>query len=87
MECQCNHYKAIMDLNGLGIIIITTQESILLDLIDSIEDKDKQRQIIENVLVASKKKLKTKVEAVANPAYTMTETLSIITKVLSRMKK
>lgn len=46
-ECQCNNYKAIMDINGLSINKITMQEPILLDLIDSIEDKNQQRKIIE----------------------------------------
>lgn len=43
-----------MELNGLSINMITAQESILLDLIDSISNKDQQRKIIEQVLVASK---------------------------------
>lgn len=70
-----------MDLNRLSINMITTQESILLDLIDLIEDKNQQRKIIEKVLEANKqKKLKPKIEVVVNPAYNMIE-------VLSRMKK
>lgn len=56
-ECQCDHYKAIMDLNRLSINMITTQESILLDLIDFIEDKEQQRKIIEKVLAAVRKNL------------------------------
>lgn len=75
-KCQCDHYKAIMDLNRLSINMITTQESILLDLIDFIEDKEQQRKIIEKVLAASKKKFKLQVEAVDNPTYNMTEVLS-----------
>lgn len=43
-----------MELNGLSINMITAQESILLDLIDSISNKDQQRKRIEQVLVASK---------------------------------
>lgn len=41
-NCDCNHYKTIMNLNGLSINMITAQESILLDLIDSIKDKNQQ---------------------------------------------
>lgn len=63
-----------MNLIGLRINMITTHESILLDLIDSIQDKKQQRAIIEKVLAASKeKKLKPNLGAIVNPAYTMTE--------------
>lgn len=56
--------------------MITAQESILLDLIDSIEDTKQQRGLIEKVIAASKeKKLKLEVEAVVNPTYTMTKVL------------
>lgn len=34
-DCDCDHYKVIINLNGLSINMITVQESILLDLIDS----------------------------------------------------
>lgn len=43
-----------MNSNGLSINVIMTQELILLDLIDFVSDKDQQRKIIEQVLVASK---------------------------------
>lgn len=70
-----------MDVNGLSINMIEAQESILLDLIDSTDDKQQQRKIIEKVLEGSKqKKLKQKIEAIVNPAYSMTQ-------VLGRMKK
>lgn len=54
----------------------------LLALIDSIEDKKQQSAMIEKVLGSSKekKKLKQKVEALVNLAYSMT-------KVLSRMEQ
>lgn len=64
-NCECNHYQTIMNVNSLIINMITAQKSILLDLIDSIENKEQQRTIIEKVLVASKEmKLKQKTEAV-----------------------
>lgn len=80
-NCDCNHYKTIMNLNGLSINMITAQESILLDLIDSIKDKNQQRKLIEHVLASSReKKLEPKVVVVVSSAYTMIE-------VLGRLKK
>lgn len=63
-----------MNLNGLKINVIIAKESILLDLIDSIQDKEQQRAMIEKVLAASKekKKLKPKMDALVNLAYSMT---------------
>lgn len=59
--------------------MIITQEFILLDLIDSVKDKNQQRKLIEQVLAASReKKLEPKVAAVVNPA---------LTEVLGRLKK
>lgn len=79
-DSSVNDY-AIIDLNGLSINMITAQESILLDLIDSIEDKTQQRNLIEKVIAAkSEKKQKPQLEAVVKPAYTMT-------KVLERLKQ
>lgn len=67
-----------MNLNGSSINMITAEESIVLYIIDSIEDKKQQRDFIEKVIAASKKKkLKSKVEAVVNRAYTMTEVLGL----------
>lgn len=67
-----------MNLNGSSINMITAEESIVLYIIDSIEDKKQQRDFIEKVIAASKKKkLKSKVEAVVNHAYTMTEVLGL----------
>lgn len=43
---NCDHYKVTVDRNGLNINMITAQESTLLDLIDKINDKDRQRQKI-----------------------------------------
>lgn len=61
--------------------MITAQESLLLELIDSVEDKGQQRSLIEKVIASTKeKKLKPKMEAIVNPSYTMIE-------VLDRMKK
>lgn len=66
-----------MNLNGLKINVIIAKESILLDLIDSIQDKEQQRAMIEKVLAASKekKKLKPKMDALVNLAYSMTQVL------------
>lgn len=74
---DCNHYEAIMNLNGLKINVIIAKESILLDLIDSIQDKEQQRAMIEKVLAASKekKKLKPKMDVLVNLAYSMTGVL------------
>lgn len=67
-----------MNLNGSSINMITAEESIVLYIIDSIGDKKQQRDFIEKVIAASKKKkLKSKVEAVVNRAYTMTEVLGL----------
>lgn len=70
-----------MNLNGLSINMIIAQESILLDLIDSMEDEDQQRVMIEKVLAASReKKLKPKMEALVKLVYSMNE-------VINRMKR
>lgn len=45
-----------MDLNNLSINMITAQESILLDLIDSVKDKEQKRNLIEKVISASREK-------------------------------
>lgn len=77
LECQCDHCKAIMDLNGLSISKIRAHKLVLLDLITSITDKDQLKKIVEIVLEASKqKKLKPKMEVVVNPLYSMTKVLS-----------
>lgn len=61
---------------GLSINVITTQELILLDLINSISNKDQQRKMIEKVLEASKqRKPKREIEATLTPAYTITKAL------------
>lgn len=70
-----------MNLNGLSINMIIAQESILLDLIDSMEDEDQQRAMIEKVLAARReKKLKPKMEALVKLVYSMNE-------VINRMKR
>lgn len=80
-NCNCEDYTRIMDLNKLSVNMIIAQESLLLDIIDSIPDKEQKRNLIEKVIEANKeKKLKPKMEAIVNPSYTMTE-------VLDRMKK
>lgn len=46
--------------------MITAQESLLLDLIDNIEDKQQQRSVIEKLIESTHKKHKPQVEAVLN---------------------
>lgn len=65
-----------MDPNRLSINVITTQES-SLDLIDSISDKEQRRQLIEQLLEASKqKKPQLQIDVVVKPSYTMSEILN-----------
>lgn len=69
-----------MDLNGLHANMITAQESLILNIIDSIPNKGRQRELIEKVLEANKpKKLDPKLEAIVNPTCS-------INKVLNGMK-
>lgn len=61
--------------------MITAQEYILLDIIDSIEDKNQQRNLIEKVLAASKeKRLEPKKEALVYPSYSMTDVFDRVKK-------
>lgn len=67
-DCNYENYNTIMELNKLRVNMITEQESLLLDLIESIPDKDQQRTLIENVIASTRdKKLKQKMEAVVKP--------------------
>lgn len=77
-----------MDLNWLSINVITTQESITFDLIDSIFDKEQQRQLIEKLLEAIKqKKPKPQVDVLVKPSYTMSKEIKTRkTTVYSRFK-
>ena len=69
-NCDCDN--TTMDLNNLNINMITAQKSLLLDIIDGIEDKNKQRQLIEKVLLTSnEKKLELKKEALVNLSYSL----------------
>ncbi|KAK2991024.1 hypothetical protein RJ640_018019 [Escallonia rubra] len=52
---KTDYYKAILDMNGLSINVITSEESIILDLLDKIDDPEKKKQKSE---VKKKKKKK-----------------------------
>ncbi|KAK2973929.1 hypothetical protein RJ640_019444 [Escallonia rubra] len=43
---KTDYYKAILDINGLSINVITSEESIILDLLDKIDDPEKKKQVI-----------------------------------------
>ncbi|KAK2993200.1 hypothetical protein RJ640_005168 [Escallonia rubra] len=43
---KTDYYKAILDMNGLSINVITSEESIILDLLDKIDDPEKKKQVI-----------------------------------------
>ncbi|KAK2973105.1 hypothetical protein RJ640_009757 [Escallonia rubra] len=43
---KIDYYKAILDMNGLSINVITSEESIILDLLDKIDDPEKKKQVI-----------------------------------------
>ncbi|KAK2971279.1 hypothetical protein RJ640_001305 [Escallonia rubra] len=43
---KTDYYKAILDMNGLSINVITSEESIILDLLDKIDDLEKKKQVI-----------------------------------------
>ena len=36
-ECECNHYKAILNINGICIYILTIEENHVLNFFDKIE--------------------------------------------------
>lgn len=65
-DCDCDHYKVIINLNGLSINMITVQESILLDLIDS---KKMSREVWHEKFSQLVKKLKLKMKVVVDPIY------------------
>ena len=58
-DCHCNYINAYQNLNGCHINVITAHESILLDLIDNMEDKTEQRAVIEKLISGKKVKIKT----------------------------
>ncbi|KAK2992552.1 hypothetical protein RJ640_010434 [Escallonia rubra] len=52
-EAECHEcsskidcYKAILDMNGLNINVIASEESIILDLLDKIDDPERKKQVI-----------------------------------------
>ncbi|KAK2993467.1 hypothetical protein RJ640_015151, partial [Escallonia rubra] len=42
---KTDYYNAILDMNGVSINVITSEESIILDLLDKIDDSEKKKQI------------------------------------------
>lgn len=82
-DSECNNISETFNsLSNISINTITAQESLLLDLIDNITDKEQKRQIIEQVISLSKgeNKLKPKMQAIVHPSYK-------ISKIYNRMKK
>lgn len=49
-----NYWKAIVEMNGLSINVLTDQQKSLLDLIDQIQDPQLKMKIIENCLSSVK---------------------------------
>ncbi|KAK2976061.1 hypothetical protein RJ640_024789 [Escallonia rubra] len=43
---KTDYYKAILDMNGLSINVITSEESIILDLLNKIDDPEKKKRVI-----------------------------------------
>ncbi|MCV5004250.1 hypothetical protein OFM39_31830, partial [Escherichia coli] len=51
-DCECNHYKAILNMNGLCINVLTKEESLILKAIDKIENpEEKQKTLEEYILI------------------------------------
>lgn len=62
-DCQCNEGDACLcALNGLSINVLTKEDSLILDLIDQVEDSAKKRQMIEKYITHAKSKKKSSEE-------------------------
>ncbi|KAL5766157.1 hypothetical protein ACOSP7_016774 [Xanthoceras sorbifolium] len=56
-QCNCDHYKSILMLNGLSINMLKKEDSLILDCIDALDDPVNRRSDLENyVAMASEKK-------------------------------
>ncbi|KAL5736798.1 hypothetical protein ACOSQ2_031586 [Xanthoceras sorbifolium] len=55
-QCNCDHYKSILKLNGLSINMLRQEDSLILDCIDAIDDPEKKRSAMEKLLSMASKK-------------------------------
>ena len=53
-DCECNHYKAIINMNGLCINVLTKEESLILKVIDKIENPEEKQKTLEEYILINK---------------------------------
>ncbi|KAL5849085.1 hypothetical protein ACOSQ4_007098 [Xanthoceras sorbifolium] len=49
-QCDCDHYKSILKLNGLSINVLKKEDNLILDCIDAIDDPEKKRSALEKYI-------------------------------------
>ncbi|KAL5844041.1 hypothetical protein ACOSQ4_009999 [Xanthoceras sorbifolium] len=55
-QCNCDHYKSILKLNGLSINMLRQEDNLILNCIDAIDDPEKKRSAMEKLLAMASKK-------------------------------
>ncbi|KAL5846548.1 hypothetical protein ACOSQ3_010072 [Xanthoceras sorbifolium] len=72
-QCNCDHYKSILKLNGLSINMLRQEDSLILNCIDAIDDPEKKRSAMEKLLAMAKVVKRVQNEKAATRQPTVTE--------------
>ena len=82
-DCNCNHYEAILNRNGLNLNVLTTEEDMILKFIDKIEDSQEKQKVVESYIAltqeANQARMKKKTQDKAQH-YSLKEILKRIEK-------
>ena len=62
-DYQCDHYKAILNMNGMCINVFSKQETLVLKIIDKIEDHGEKQKALEAYILMAKENPETRIQS------------------------